>query len=217
MYTEYCYFDISSNETEIKAIIGQAVKFPISSISVFSPYIKTIKSLIPNDIKLSSPIDYPLGLLDTKSRLSATECAIKQGVNTIDIVCPAYYLCNRKYDKFREDIKLLNTLCKNNGVELRYFLEYRIYNYELLYKISQILLDLEISTILPSSGYLLDDISDNVLASALINKKVAKINIIANGNIWNTNQVTMLEKSNLYGIRVNSLNGLSLLHKNSTK
>lgn len=50
-------------------------------------------------------------------------------------------------------------------------LEYRIYSYELLYKIAQILLDHGVTTILPSTGYLLDDINDNILACVLIHKK----------------------------------------------
>jgi hypothetical protein len=73
---------------------------------------------------------------------------------------------------------------------------------------------LGVKTIYPSTGYRLDDISDNILASALINKKVP-INIICNGNIWNIGQVSSLNKGHLYGIKVNSVNALNLLSKNN--
>jgi deoxyribose-phosphate aldolase len=141
----------------------------------------------------------------------ATEQAIKNGAKTIDILCPSVPLCNRKYDRFREDIKTIKDICLQNNVDLRYFLEYRIYSYELLYKMAQILCDFGVTTAFPSTGYFLDDIHDNILATALINKKNSNINIIVNGNIWNKKHLDMIKKANLYGIRVNSLNGLKLL------
>jgi deoxyribose-phosphate aldolase len=211
MYIEYCLYDLSANEHEVKETIAQALKYSVDGISVFPAYIKSIKSLLGNDINLSCPIDYPMGLLDLKSRMIATEQAIKNGAKTIDILCPSVPLCNRKYDRFREDIKTIKDICLQNNVDLRYFLEYRIYSYELLYKMAQILCDFGVTTAFPSTGYFLDDIHDNILATALINKKNSNINIIVNGNIWNKKHLDMIKKANLYGIRVNSLNGLKLL------
>jgi hypothetical protein len=86
----------------------------------------------------------------------------------------------------------------------------------LLYRVSQILLDLGIDTIYPSTGYLLDDINDNIIATALINKKVP-INIICNGNIWNNSQINNISQSKIYGIKVNSINALDLLNQNNIK
>jgi deoxyribose-phosphate aldolase len=214
MQLEYCYYDTSSNEIELKENILQAIKYGVDSISIFPSYLKVAKSCIPENIKLSCPIDYPLGILDLKSRLSATESAIKSGAKIIELVCPTHLLSNKKYDKFREDIKEHLKLCNDSNAELRYILEYRVYTYESLYKIAQILVTQGISTIYPSTGYSLDDINDNILATVLINKKVSKINIICNGNIWHKNHIELLKKTNLYGIRVNSLNALDLLTKN---
>ena len=152
--------------------------------------------------------------MDLKSRAIATENAIKSGAKIIDIVGPSYYLCNRKYDKFREDIRVLKELCDQYSVSLRYFLEYRVFSYDLLYKAAQILLDNGIMTILPSTGYSLDEINDNILASALINKKIPNIKIICNGNIWQSKHLVSIEKAGLYGVRVNSINGLELIAQN---
>ena len=108
-------------------------------------------------------------------------------------------------------------MCSDH-TEIRYILEYRQFTYELLYKIAQILLDFNIKTIYPSSGHFLDDISDNILAAALINKRVPEINIVSNGNIWNNDHIKLVKNSKLYGLRVNSLNALELLSKeNITK
>ena len=143
--------------------------------------------------------------------------AIRNGAKIIELVSPVHLLCNRKYDKFRDDIKINQDLCLEHSVELRYIVEYRLYSYELLYKVSQILLDMGISTIYPSTGFMLDDISDNILASALINKKIPNIHIICNGNFWNNQHAELIKRAKLYGLKVNSLNALDIISKNILK
>ena len=218
MQIEYSYYDLASNETEVKENIKTAIKYPVYSISVLPFYLKTAKSIIgQHPIKLSTVVDYPLGTSDLKTRMSATENAIKNGANSIEIVIPTQFLSNRKYDKFREDVDSQSKLCIQNKVEIKYILEYRVFAYELLYKIAQILQSYGVSDIYPSTGYLLDDIYDNILAAALISKKNPDINTICNGNIWNSDQIQTIYKMNLYGIKVNSLNALSLFFQKAVK
>jgi deoxyribose-phosphate aldolase len=203
---EFSHYDIASNEAEFKDIVGKATQLKPSVISVLPSYTKLAKNIIPESIVLSSIIDYPFGILDIKSRLASTEYAIKNGSKMIELVAPSFLLCNRKYDKFREDILSHQELCSKDNVELRYVLEYRVFTSDLLCKIAQILVGAGITVIYPSTGHLLDDISDNILASALINQKVANINIIINGNMWN-NRHTQTIKANkrIFGCKTNSV------------
>jgi len=218
MQIEYSYYDLAANENEVKEHLKIAVTYPIYSISVLPYYVKLAKTIIGNQpIKLSTVIDYPLGLSDTATRISATTQAIKNGSSIIEIVCPTQFLSNRKYEKFRDDINNQLNLCKDSKIELKYILEYRLFTYELLYKIAQILKTQGVSDIYPSTGYLLDDIYDNLLASALINKKNPDINVISNGNIWNNDQINKILKMNIYGLKINSINALDLFFKNQKK
>lgn len=214
MEIEYSYYDIASNDEEIKKNLTKAISYPISSISVFPHFLKCAKTVVEKPIKLSTPIDYPMGLLDLKSRLSSAEYAIKNGADIIEMVVPSHAMCNRKYDKIRDDIKANLDLCIENNIELRYVVDYRIFSYDTLYKVAQIFISNGISMIYPSTASFLDDINDNIIASALINKKVADIKIICTGNLWNNNQASIVKKADLYGIKVNSINGLELLTKN---
>ncbi len=220
MIIEYSVYDIAISDEELKKNLNQVVTYNPSIISVLPANIKLAKNIISssthNNIKVSTCIDYPLGILDTKTRNLAIESSIKSGAEVVAICAQSYFFCNRKYDKFREDIKSNLEICSQNNVKLRYFLEYRVFTYELLYRVSQILLDLGIDTIYPSTGYLLDDINDNLVATALINKKVS-INIICNGNIWNNSQINNISKSKIHGIKVNSINALDLLNQNNIK
>jgi deoxyribose-phosphate aldolase len=218
MQIEYSYYDLASNEHETKENIKIASTFPIYSISVLPYYVKVAKNSIGDQpIKISTIIDYPLGVNDLNSRITASRNAIKSGASILEIVVPTPLLCNRKYDKFREDIKNHTSLALESKVEIKYILEYRLFTYELLYKISQILLGYGVREIYPSSGYFLDDINDNILASALINKKIPDINIICNGNLWNSDQIANLKKHNLYGLKVNSINALDLVFQKLIK
>lgn len=216
MIIEYALHDISLSDDEAKALIERAAALSPSSISVLYPYLKVAKSLLSSSpgIKLASVVDYPLGSTDSRNRALHIETAIKSGAQVISIVAQPYYFCNRKYDKFKEDIHSNLAICSKYEVELRYILEYRVFTYDLLYKVAKILLAENILNIYPSTGYLLDDIHDNILASALINKKVP-INIICNGNVWNIDQINNIKKANLYGLQVNSINALEILNKNN--
>jgi deoxyribose-phosphate aldolase len=217
MRIEYSNYDISSNELEFKDNIISAIKYKPDIVSILPSYTKLVKNILVNDNspKLSCVIDYPIGSSDLQTRLTSTENVLKNGAQIIELVAPSYFLCNRKYDKFRSDIQEHSELCLKYGAELRYVLEYRIFTYDLLYKVSQILIGHNISKIYPSTGYLLDDISDNILAAALIKKKVFNIQPIVNGNVWNNRHFMLINnnKNNIYGIKVNSIHSLENIYK----
>lgn len=213
MIIEFSAYDLATSDEELKNTLKEIQSINVNTICVFLNHIKLVKNNISENIKVSTSVDYPLGISDTKTRLVAIESAIKHGADIINLVAQPYYLCNRKYDKFRDDIKQSQELCQKYNIPIRYILEYRIFTYDLLYKVSQILSAAGVDTIYPSSGYLLDDINDNILAAALINKKIP-INIICNGNVWNHDQIKNIYKANLFGIKVNSINALKLLEEN---
>lgn len=210
---EYGYYDFASNEIETKEAISKILKYNINTISVLPYYLKSIKPLLKNhNINLGTVIDYPFGLGDIKTRISAVDTAVKFGSNIIEIVAPTHLLCNRKYDKFRDDINTHRDICAAGGVELRYTIDYRVFTLDLLYKVAQILVGHKINTIYPSSNYFLDNLSDNILASALINKKIDNINIIVNGNAWTDKHADLiLSHKQIYGYKTNNIYVLETL------
>jgi deoxyribose-phosphate aldolase len=209
---EYCNYSIDLNEHEFKETINKSIKLMPNVISVLPSFTKLARTIVPEYISLSTVIDYPFGCNDLKSRLLSTENAIKNGSTIVELVAPSFLLCNRKYDKFREDVASHLELCSKLGCQLRYILEYRVFTPELLCKVAQILLSYKVDIIYPSTGHLLDDISDNILASALINKKVPDINIVINGNIWNSRHTDIIASNkNIYGCKTSNIHSLSNL------
>ena len=216
MITELSIYDIEAKDQEIKNIVDQVSKFNLSYISVFPYYVKNTKRLLENTkIKLSCPIDFPLGISDTKNRQQELLLAIKNGAQKIEMVFPSLLVINRKYDKLREEIKTNLAICKEAGVELNYFLEYRHFDHVVLAKVAEILMVIGVNVIYPSTGFLIDDINDNLIACSYFFKKTA-IKSITNGNIWQESQVKNIIKSEVYGVRFSNLNSLQLFYEKSS-
>jgi len=210
MRIEYGYYDIASNEKEVKENIEHSLDFAPSAISVLPQYLRLVgKSLLEENVSVGTIIDYPFGLSSSRSREDSVTDAIDKGANYIEVVCPNFNLCNRKYEKFRIEIDKFTELCSSANVELRYVLDYKIYNLNLLQKVSQILVSKKIFTICPSVGFLMDAISDNILVGMLIIKKNPEMNIIFNGQAWTDEHIDLiLSNSSIKTYKTNNIHTL---------
>lgn len=215
MQLEYACYDVAINEDEVKKNIQNAVQYNPYCISVHPYSLSSVKSLIPENIKLSCAIDYPMGLTDVATRNQIVQQVAKNNqVSIIDLNIPSKLIVNRKYDKFREDIKLNSETCKQHNVELRYVLEYRVFSHEILAKLCQILKTFDIGHVFPASGFLLDDINDNIIAAKYLIAK-SGMKVICNGNVWTKQQVENVRKSGVSGLRVSNIPSLELAAKNN--
>lgn len=216
MIIELSIHDIELKEIELKQCVNDAVKYKPNSISVYPHYLKTIKKHIEEQIELSCPIDYPLGKSDIQTRQTEIIFAIKNGASRVDVVMPTLFVINSKYDKLREDIKQNIEICNHHNVDIRYMLEYRIFNHTTLAKISGILKELGIPIVYTSTGYMLDDIIDNTIAGSYLAKKT-QIKTIINGAIWHKEQIKTVVESKPYGIRLKNIHSLYLIHEQKIK
>lgn len=219
MFTELAIHDLDIKDIDIKNIILSTIQYSPNYISVFPYYVKNARKLVEDsEIKISCPIDFPSGILDPKTRQQEIISAIKNGVQKINLVLPSCLVINRKYDKLREDIKTNYAICNDNNVELNYVLEYRLFDHNVLAKICEILMVFNINKIYPSTGHMLDDLSDNLIACAYLTQKTG-IKTIANGNIWRQQQVQLLCNPNnpIYGVCCHHLRSLVMIYENSQK
>lgn len=217
MYIDFAINSIDTSENDVKSIILETIKYPINSITVPFYLLKTIKPITTNKIPLSCFIDYPLGISDIKSRRYSVEQAHKNGAACIDISMPQNLAANRKYDKIREDIKNITEYTKENSLVVRYILEYRVFDHHCLKKICEIFDDFGINYVYPSTGFFLDNLADNILASIFLHQNSKNLNIICSGNIWNEKHFETISKSGLFGFRTTSIHSLkNFLKFNST-
>lgn len=212
-YLEYAIYDMDFDEEEVKNNIELAKTHRVNCVSVPYFYTKFCRSLLKNDnIITSTSIDYPLGLSDTKSRNTAITQAISNGAQKIEIVIQNNYLSNKKYDKIRQDIRSNLDICAEKNVDLYYYLEYRIFTHHSLIKACEILKEFSLNTVYPSTGYMIDNIDDNIIASVLLGQKT-KIQTVFTGNIWTKEHIDKLEKSNISSVRSNNIHSISLFEK----
>ena len=185
-YIEYGYYDFDSSCAETKENISQAVHYNPSCVSVLPQYVKSVKKILPKEknIRLATVIDYPFGLSGHTEREIAVKNAIKNGAEAVEVICPNYALCNRKYDAFRLEIDCLRNICVDSQVDLKYTLEYKTFSSNLLYKVVEILYIKKIKTIYSSSGFFSDDINDNLIVSSLLKKRNSDMNVVATGRAW---------------------------------
>lgn len=211
MYIDFAINTTDINDTEAKNLSLEVIKYPINSITVPYHLLKTIKQSISTSSKnivLSCFIDYPLGISDLKTRLFAVEQASKNGINAIDIAMPQNLAANRKYNKIREDIKCIKEFCDANNIEIRYILEYRFFDHHCLKKICEIFDEAGIKYVYPSSGYFLDNLADNILASIFLYQNSKDLCVLSTGNMWLTKHFETINKSGLFGFRTSSINSL---------
>jgi deoxyribose-phosphate aldolase len=213
---EYVIYDLDLDEEEIKKKILDSKVLNINSISVPYFYTKLVKSLIKDtQIIVSNSIDYPYGLSDTKTRNEAIKNAISNGAQKIEIVIQNNLLSNRKYDKIRADVKSNTDICLSNNVSITYYLEYRVFTHHSLIKCCEIIKEFNIDNVYPSTGNMIDNIDDNIIANILLREKTG-INTIFTGNIWHKDHIQKLNKYKISQIRTNTLNGVKLFHEFST-
>ena len=209
-YIEYSLYDLEYSEEEIKQNVEKAIGLGINCLSVPYAWTKLCKTLIGNNqVILSNAIDYPLGILDTKTRNLAITNAIDNGAQKIEIVIQNNYLNNKKYDKIKADIKTNNEICQQRNVQLEYFLEYRIFTHQSLIKACNILLENQINNVYVSTGYIVDSLEDNLTASILLEQKT-KINTTFTSGLWNNKQIETLKQKSIKRIRSKTIHGISL-------
>jgi deoxyribose-phosphate aldolase len=216
MHIDFAIIDTDKNEAEIKNLVGDIVIQPtkVSSITCSYYYLKTIKPLLNlSETNLSCLIDFPSGMSDLKTRKTAVEQAHKYGASSVDITMPQNLASNRKYDKIREDIKILTEYCNENGLKARYIMEYRVFDHHCLKKLCEILDTFNVREVFPSTGYFVDNLADNLIASVFLHENSKNINIYCTGNAWSENHFNIIEKTGLYGIRVFSPFAFKSLNK----
>lgn len=215
-YIEYALYDLDYNEEEIKSSIENAISLNVNCISVPFALTKLCKTLTKNTgIIVSNPIDYPLGILDTKTRNNAVINAISNGAEKIEIVIQNNYLNYKKYDKIKADMQSNFEICQKNNIALNYILEYRVFTHQSLIKACNLMLEIPLQTVYVSSGYMLDNVEDNIVACVLLNQKT-KIETIFSGNIWNKKQTELLNKNNIKSLRLNTINSIRTVKEHSS-
>lgn len=211
MLLEYINYSADFSEHEFNSLIDTFNK-NISTVVLPSYYLKIAKSKLKESCKVSCLIDFPLGISDYISRIEACKYAIKQKSDYVDVVMSTNLLANRKYDKIRDEITNIKTICDESNTSVRYILEYRYFEHHSLKKACEILLSFGISTISLSTGANVDILSDFIIASKfLTSAQSLNLNIILSANFWSENHMNLIKQNNFFAVRSQHISSLQNL------
>jgi len=207
MLIEY-YLDTFLNNQEIKETLNKIKNQNIVNSILINEHQYRLANIFFHKNKINIHLDFPLGISATASRLRSIEnISNKSGI--ISLQAPANLLINRKYDQIRKELTELKNIIPDD-TEVRYILEYRKYNYNVLSKFCDILQEHNIDTIYPSTTFFLDNIYDNIIAGKYLEKK-SNIKCIFNGDIWTIEHIDLIIKSQCDNISIQHLPSLKLV------
>lgn len=207
MFLEY-YLDCFLNDQEIKDTLNSIKSIQKIDSILINEHQYRLSKLFFNPSKINIYCDFPLGLSTADIRLKNLE-SISNKSSIISIQAPSCFLINRKYDKIRKEIEQIKNIIPKD-TEIRYIVDYRKYNHNILNKFCSILKENNIHTVYPSTTFFLDNIYDNIIASKYLEKN-SKIKVIFNGNFWTQDHVDLIIKSKPAGITTQHIQSLYLM------
>ena len=210
MNIELQMLDETLSNKNIKDMSDAIDTLNINKICVLPSQISIFRKYLSNKIKLSTMLDFPFGILSTKTRNDLVTQYIKAGVDSVEILAPSYMMINKQYVGLKNDIVSNYELCLEAKVDISYVLEYRTYSYDLLYRICKILTTNNINSLYISTGHKIDDIYDHLIAMAMIQKNVPEANIVPNGHIFSQKHADLIQNTKIPTVRLHSMNCVEL-------
>lgn len=96
---------------DIKILIDDAVANGACSVCISPCFVKEAKEYAGDRIKICTVIGFPNGTVATDTKIFETDKAIQDGANEVDMVINVGMVKAGAYDKVKEEIANLHTLC----------------------------------------------------------------------------------------------------------
>ena len=173
---------------------------PVGYSSRVKPYFKheSIKTLT----RLGAMIDYPRGDSPTPVKLHGILQAIQNECDLIDVVINHSFILNNDFVNFLKDITTCVTVCTQNNVELRFIVDYKLFDIETYAGLCLYIKNKTgISTIVSSTGVFADDPIENVIACAECTKHGIKM--ICYSTMLSKQHIQLLIDSKIFAGRFN--------------
>lgn len=154
--------------------------------------------------KVATVIDLPFGNSPTSLRLHGIIDAARKQIKIIDLVVNHTLIANDCWKEFKEDIAACVTSCNANKLDLRCIVDYRLLEPSVVLEICKFLKKMGVSTIITSTGLIVDEPVDNIIISKQISK--LGLNVIVSSNAFTPATFQKLQILDPYGVRFTSTN-----------
>lgn len=169
-YIEYTLLHPSATERDIIELCVTAQKNNYYSVNVNGYNVPLVKQLLSkSDIKISTPIGFPLGAMTTAAKVFEAKQAIQDGADEIEMVINLGLLKSKNYVSVLKDISEVKEAI--GDTPLKVIIEISELNKNEIIRICEICLDAHIDYIKTSSGFARNG---STLSTVKIIKKTVK-------------------------------------------
>ncbi len=149
----------------IKKICEEAIEYNFASVCILPNYVIYAKDLLCGTaVKLCTVIGFPLGVNVTPVKLYEMDEAIDNGANEVDIVVNNSFLKNQDFERYSEEIVLINKIAKELGATTKFIIETALLTNEEKVKATEIVVNsgadfVKTSTGFAASGATIEDVT----------------------------------------------------------
>lgn len=98
--------------SDIEKIVDEAIQNDFASVCVNSYYTKFVSDKLKGtEVKTTTVVGFPLGMMTTKAKAYETKCAVLDGADEIDMVINVGALKDKLFDVVKDDIKAVRDEC----------------------------------------------------------------------------------------------------------
>ncbi len=202
MLTELACYNQDSTYKEILESVFIASQKKLDSVAIPSGFMSRVNEFL-DDQKFSAAIDFPYGLSGTSVRVHEIIIAIRQGASYIDLVLNNSYVKEENWKSIRKDLKDCLSVCSSHNIDMRVILEYRLFPIKTVLLICDLLAEIGVYNVINSTGFVVDNISDNALMSYEIQQKTGCL-VTSCVRAYNKSHLKMFHDMDIHGIRIMS-------------
>lgn len=207
MFIELSLQDVSLSEDDIKNAIKFAQTSNINLISCHADSFDKVYDLSKNSsLETSQLLDFPMGCSPVPIKIDMINHAARSGVKYVDIPINSILVYRRKWTKIIDESRACLAEAVKNKLSIRVFVEPNLLDDNHITKLSGLLTEIGINTLILGTGTKIDDINDNLITAFTISKKIGINTIITTNKTLTKEQINTFKKCNIYGIRFTNVN-----------
>jgi deoxyribose-phosphate aldolase len=149
----------------IKQLCEEAKEYNFASVCILPNYLIYAKDLLcGTSVKLCTVIGFPLGANVSSVKLYEMDEAIDNGADEVDIVVNNSFVKNNDYERYSDEIILMNKIAKSLGATTKFIIETALLTTEEKKKVTEIIVNagadfVKTSTGFASSGATIEDVA----------------------------------------------------------
>lgn len=118
-YIDHTVLKATTTATDIKKLCDEAMEYNFFSVCVNGSYVSLAKEeLKGSDVKIAAVVGFPLGAMESDSKVFEAKKCIKNGANEIDMVLNVGFMKSGMYKEVEAEIKAIKSAIGSNVLKV---------------------------------------------------------------------------------------------------